>query len=285
MSIHDLPATPPWDWPPDADAEILAVLRNRDALTSERLLAAELAGDLIVMNDSLAELLLRILRSPDEPETLRAQAAISFGAALEEAHIEGYDDRDAPAVTRPMLEQAKEALRNTHQDPAIPKEVRRSALEASARAQEPWHAGAVQAAYHDGDQEWKLTAVFCMRFVQGFDAEIVEALESDDSDVLYEAVLAARDQGVPDAWPHVRALVLAAASGEALLPDDPDAERSLLVAAMHAVAVIRPLEASETLSGIIESDDEELSEAALEALDMVQGLWDEDEDDDGPTWH
>ena len=69
MRMHDLAAMPPWDWPPTAAADILVALEDRDALTSERLLAAELAGDLIVMNDDLAEELLRILQSPDGDRT------------------------------------------------------------------------------------------------------------------------------------------------------------------------------------------------------------------------
>ncbi|MFC1661241.1 hypothetical protein ACFL3S_07275 [Gemmatimonadota bacterium] len=287
MTMHELAATPPWDWPSDVDAEILAALRNREALPAERLLAAELAGDLIVMNDSLAKELLRILGSQDEPEDLRGQAAIAFGAALEEAHLDGIDDRESPSVSEPLLEQAKDALRSSYEDPGISKDVRRRALEASVRAPEPWHPGAVLAAYRDGDLAWRLTAVFCMRFVEGFDEEIVEALESGEADILYQAVLAAGDRIVPDAWPFVRNLVLTAASGEVLLPDDPDADRDLLVAAIHAVARIRPLEASETLSGIIDSDDEDLSEVALEALDMVHGAWDDEdeEDEEEPTWH
>jgi hypothetical protein len=286
MAIHDLAARLPHDWPSDVDAEILATLKDREALPFDRLLATELAGDLIVMNDSLAEELLRILGSQDEPETLRGQAAISFGAALEEAHLEGIDDRYSPCVSGPMLNRAREALRSHYRDPGVPKEVRRRALEASVRAPEPWNAGAVRAAYRDSDREWRLTAVFCMRFVEGFDEGIVEALESDDPDILYQAVLAAGGWGVPDAWPFVRRMVLTAASGGVLLPDDPDADRSLLVAAMDAVASIRPLEAAETLSGIIDSDDEDLSEAAPDALEMVQGSWDEDEDFEGePTWN
>lgn len=69
------------------------------------------------------------------------------------------------------------------------------------------------------------------------------------------------------------------------MPGEDDAERDLLIAAVHAVAFIRPLEAANTLSEIIESDGEDLSGAALEALDMVQGLEDDEAYDDEPTWH
>jgi hypothetical protein len=284
--MHDLAEIAPWDWPPDADARILAVLRDREALSSERILAAQMAGDLIVMNDTLAEELLRIFESPDEADNLRGQAAVAFGAALEEAEIEGFDDRDSPSVSEPILQRAKEALRFGYEDPESPKEVRRRALEATVRAPEPWHAAATRTAYHSEEAEWRLTAVFCMRFVDGFDDEIVEALESEDPDILYQAVLAAGDRVVPGAWPLVRRMVLILAEGGLLLPDDPEADRDLAVAAIQAVAHIRPLEASETLSEIIDLDDEDLSEVALDALDMVQGLWDDDDEYDGDTtWH
>jgi tetratricopeptide (TPR) repeat protein len=289
MRMHTLAEIPPWEWPVDANDDILRVLADVESPEAERLLAAELAGDLTVMNDVLAEELLRILASPGEPETLRARAAISLGPAVEEGEIGGFEEPDILAVTEGVLRRAKASLRELYHDPEIPKKVRRCALEASVRAPEPWHPGAIRAAFHDPDPEWRLTAVFCMRFVQGFADEIVEALGDDDTEVLYQAVCAAADQGVDGAWPYVRRLVLAAASGALIVPDDPDAEWSILLAAMNAVASIRPLEAHETLSGLVESDDEEISEAAIEVLDMVEGLWmDEDEDDygeDEPTWH
>jgi hypothetical protein len=299
MDMHALGAIPPWEWPADAKDAILAVLRDEEAPAEERLLGAELAGDLVVMDDELAEELLRILTDPREPEDFRATAAISLGPALEEAEIPEFDDLDAAAVSEPVIGRAKSALRDCYRDPSTPKQVRRLALEASVRAPEPWHAGAVRAAYHDGDREWKLTAVFCMRFVRGFDDEVVEALGSDDAEILYEAVCAARDQEVEGAWPHVRHLVMAASRGAPLLPDDPDAEWSLLLAAMNAVANIRPMEAHDTLAGLVDSDDEAIAEAAMEVLDMVEAFWmaddeeDEEDEDDltwsedpgDPTWH
>jgi tetratricopeptide (TPR) repeat protein len=285
LDMHTLAGTPTFDWPADAGEHILAVLRDRGAPESERLLATELAGDPVVLDDFLVEELLRILAGATESETLRCRAAIALGLALEESELDGLEEPDAPPVTERLLLRAKASLRDLYHDPEIPKEVRRCALEASVRAPEPWHPGAVRAAYHDGDQDWKLSAVFCMRFIPGFDEEIVEALDIDDVDVLYQAVCAAAAHGVDGAWSQVQQLIQAAASGAPILPDDPDAEWSLLLAAMDALVSIRPLEAAETLSGLIESDDEELSEAALEALDLVYGYWDMDEGDDDTTWH
>lgn len=285
MDMHTLAGIPAFDWPSDAAERIMEVLHDRGAPQSERLLAAELAGDPTVLNDGLVEGLLQILTGAAEEETLRSRVAISLGVALEEGEIFGFEDPDGPQISEDRLLQAKASLRDLYRDPGIPKALRRSALEASVRAPEPWHAGAVRAAYHDGDPDWKLSAVFCMRFIPGFEDEIVEALDTDDAGILYQAVCAAGAHSVDGAWPQIRHLIKVASSGAPILPDDPDRDWSLLRAAMDAVVSIRPLEAADTLSDLIDSDDEAVSEAAMEALDYAYGSWDMDEEDDDTTWH
>ena len=285
MRMHKLAATPSWDWPPDVDAEILAVLNDRRSLQSERVLAAELAGDPVVMNDAVAENLIRILESDEEPESLRSQAAISFGPLLEESEIQEYEEDNPLTVSPGTLERAKRTLRTCVQDSTAPKLLRRRALEAAVRSDAPWHGKAVRAAYRNSDPEWKLTALFCMRYVPGFGPQIIETLESGDPDLLHEAVGAAGDQGLNDAWPHIRALVDAGAAGAEILPEDPEGSRSLLVTAMHAVAAIRPQDAAGALQDIVDSEDEELSEAALDALAWLHAFWDDPELGEEPTWH
>jgi hypothetical protein len=151
--------------------------------------------------------------------------------------------------------------------------VRRRILEASVRAPQDWHREAVHAAYSSEDEAWKLTGVFSMRFVRGFDAQILEALNSINPDIHYQAVCAAGNWELDAAWPHIAALVTA---------DKTD--KPLLLAAIEASASIRPLEASEILSVLTNSDDEEIVEAVFEALTLAGGtLEDEDfdkEDDD-----
>lgn len=51
------------------------------------------------------------------------------------------------------------------------------------RAPEQWHQNAIRAAYSNGDKEWILTAVFSMRWVRGFDDQILEALKSGDAEI------------------------------------------------------------------------------------------------------
>ena len=53
---------PPWDWPGDAGKKFHEVLIDRQANETDRLIAAELAGDLTVINDELADALTAIIR-------------------------------------------------------------------------------------------------------------------------------------------------------------------------------------------------------------------------------
>ena len=156
-------------------------MRNRQADESDRLLAAELAGDFTVVNDELADALLSILRSDDEPDALRAQAAISFGPALETADEGTFDgDPEEAPITDDTFIKIKRVLQGLFMDIDVPKEVRRRVLEAAVRAPQDWHRPAISSAYTNSDPEWKLSAVFCMRFVRGFDDQISEALDSED---------------------------------------------------------------------------------------------------------
>lgn len=56
-----------------------------------------------------------------------------------------------------------------------------------------------------------------MRFVRGFEDQILEALDNANPDIHYEAVIAAGDWGIDDAWPHVPALVTSERTDKALL--------------------------------------------------------------------
>jgi len=71
MDLKTLLDTPPWDWPKDAGRMFRKILINQRADESDRLVAAELAGDFTVINDDLADALLAVVGSADEPEQLR----------------------------------------------------------------------------------------------------------------------------------------------------------------------------------------------------------------------
>jgi hypothetical protein len=190
--------------------------------------------------------------------------------------MDGFEDPDDVPITEPMFRKIQGTLHKLYMDTQTPKEVRRPVLEASVRAPEKWHKNAVAAAYGSDDGDWKLTAVFCMQFIRGFDKQILESLKSQNPVIHYHAVCAAGNWGIDAAWPHIAALVTSE-----------ETEKELLLAAIEAAVFILPDKASEILSPLLESDDEDIVDAAYEALAMAGEIHEDEEDDDeGPkTFH
>lgn len=270
MNLKLLKNTPPWEWPTNAGKVLLDALRDARVTEADRLIAVELAGDLCAVNDELVEALLGVLRKGSNTDDLRAAAAIALGPVLEHADTEGFDDGDEVPITEGVFADIQASLRKLHGDATVPKEVRRRILEASVRAPQEWHAGAVRAAYASDDESWRLTAVFCMRFIRGFDKQILQALGSTHTAIHFEAVQAAGAWGIDAAWPHVAALVAS-----------PKTHKRLLLAAIDTVAAIRPKEAAEALEELTESSDEDIAAAAYEAITMAMadGVSGDDEEE------
>ena len=110
MDLKTLLDTPPWDWPGDAGRTFWRILTDPRSKESDRLVAAELAGDFTVINDELADTLVTIASSADEPEQLRARAAISLGPVLEQADTDGFEDPDDVPVTENTFHTIQESL-------------------------------------------------------------------------------------------------------------------------------------------------------------------------------
>lgn len=274
MDLKTLIDTPPWDWPTEAGKMFQEILNDGQAPESDRLVAAELAGDSTVMDDDLADVLMAIIRRADEPEKLRARVAISFGAVLEQADTDGFEDPDNVPISERTFRNIQDTIHRLYLDNSTPKEVRRRILEASVRATENWHQNAIRAAYASGDKDWMLTAVFSMRWVRGFDNQILEALKSTDPEIHYQAVNAAGNWELDAAWPRIVALL-----------NDVGTPKPLLLAAITAAASIRPQEAAEILIDLVDSVDEEIAEAADEAIAMSEPIPDEvDDEDDTGEW-
>lgn len=266
--IHDMP---PWDWPEDAGRIFKDILDDRSADPSERLPAAEMAGNLVVMDNELAKALIAVVDNNDEMEEMRSRAVISLGPALEHAEIYEFDDAEDIVLSEEVFQKVQALLRKIYYDAGVPKEVRRRVLEAAVRAPLDWHSAAVRAAFVGDDEDWRLTAVFCMRFIKGFDKQILESLESVSPDIQYEAVCAAGNWGVKAAWPHVDALLRAEST-----------DKSLLLAAIDAASGIGLPEAVEIILDFTDSDDDDIVDAAHEALAMIgiDSLDDEYEEED-----
>jgi hypothetical protein len=273
MDLKTLTDTPPWDWPEDAGDLLLETLIDNHACGSDRLIAAELAGDSPVMNDELAKALLAIVGTCDETDELRAQAAVSLGPVLEQSDLDGFDDLDDLPITEQTYHTIQDLLHKLYHDETNSKELRRRILEAAVRAPQDWQTSAVRAAYSSGDRDWMLTAVFAMSRVPGFDDQILEALDSTDTEIHIEAVNAAGVRELNAAWSHVVGLVVS-----------PSTPKLLLLAAIEAVGNIRPREAGEILADLANSRDEEIAEVASETISMAQamsGEADENVNEDG----
>jgi len=260
---------PPWEWPENSEQILTGVLRDASADTSDRLLAAELAGELPASMDELADALLSIVQSGDEPGELRAMAAIALGPTLENTYLSDFDDPYDETITEGMFTRVNESLHKLYMDSTVPEEVRRRILEGSVRAPQEWHRDAVRAAYASGKDNWRLTAVFCMRYVKGFEDQVLEALQDEDPDMLYEAVCAAGNWHLDAAWPRLTALL---ASEET--------DRDVLFAVIEAVTDIRPREAGVVLVDLADSEDEEITEAATEAMVLAEDYPDDFDLDD-----
>lgn len=272
MDLETLKELAPWDWPEETRQVLLDALRDDGLVQSDRMIAVELAGNFVVVNDELAAELLAIVDDARAPENLRTRAAIALGPALESGEADGFDeDYGAPISERCFLD-IQEALREVFQDSEVPKEVRRRVFEALVRAPQDWHNEAIRKAYASEDEDWKLTAVFAMEFVRGFDEEILDALESENDEIEYQAVCAAGARELDAAWPRVAGIVQSGCD-----------DKALLLAAIEAVACIRPRECGVILVDLIDDDDEDIVEAAHEAMAMADGLAGldvEDEDDE-----
>lgn len=267
--LRELDSALPWDWPEDAADTLIKILRDRNETASDRLVAAELAGEYVVVNDEIVDELLKVLTSDAEPEDLRGQAAISLGPALEAADTDGFDDPDAAPITEDTFKKILVVLPQVYADTNAPKLVRRRVLEAAVRAPQEWQKDAVRSAYADGDPEWKLSAVFGMGCLQGFEAEILESLNNADSEIVYEAVRAAGNWEIEAAWPKIKKILL-----------DGTAEKPVVLAAIEAATAIRVEEVPDLVKDLLDSDDEEIAEAASDAVAMTEGSLEDEEGED-----
>lgn len=269
MDLKILADTPPWDWPADTDQTLLRILGDKQQDESDRLLAAKLAGDYTVINDELADRLLSMVLSNEEPEGVRARAAISLGPALAAAHMDMFEDPEEVSISEHLFHKIQASLRKGYMDAHTPKEVRRRILEGSVRAPEDWHQAAIREAYLSDDPDWRLTAVFGMQYVGGFNAEILEALSSQNEDIQYHAVRASGNWEVAEAWPHIQRLLTSELT-----------EKELRLAAIEAAAGICPQEIEAAFFDLTLSDDQDIVDAAHEAMAMCGCFPDDDFEDD-----
>ena len=173
----------------------------------ERLLAVRLASEGLVDCDDVAAVVVGILQDRNASEELRGHAALSLGPALEYGDMLGFDEPQDLMLSEACFQQVTALLQRLYFDAETPALVRRCVLEAAVRAPADWQRDAVQAAYTHEERDWRVTAVFCMRFIRGYEREIIKLLKSPDSDIHFHAIRAARNWEIDAAWSHLVSLV------------------------------------------------------------------------------
>ncbi len=266
MELNRLANIPPWEWPEDAAGSLLGVIDNPRADVADRKLAAQLAGDISVINDTLADALLAVAGRAGEPDELRESAAISLGAVLEYADTMEFEDVDDILISEHAFRRIQDGLHRLFKDKGLPVDVRRRILEASVRAPRDWHPEAVREAYESKDPAWQLTAVFCMGYVHGFKKQILESLNSKIRNIRYHAICAAGNWEIAEAWPKVVGII-----------ENEKKDKEMLLAAIDAVVGIRPQDAAAVLGPLLHSSDEDIVEAVHESLSMAEVIMENDE--------
>ena len=239
---------------------LVGALRHPDA--SVRLRTLEQA--VYEADDELAEELMRLLLE-DPSEEVRARVPIALGPTLELCWDEIVDGRLPPPsdwgsapLTQKVYDRLIETLRRLYLDGTTPELVRRRVLEGAVRSPQPWQEKATAAAFGSEQESWRITAVFCMGHLRGFDDQIVEAFDSGSEAVRCEAIRAAGRRGVKRL-----------AGALVALAGDPGADLDERVAAIEALPSFELPGTSDLLEELTADPEEAIAEAAEEALDDV----------------
>jgi len=258
--------------------QLLSELTDPDEETR----AAAIEELALEMDDETAQALLDIAAS-DAAEETRARAIVALGPEIEECGTDYMEDaidfgpETGPPVSRETFAAIVARIRGLYFDEKQPKLVRRRAFEVLIRDPQPWHREAIQKHFASADEEWRLTAVFAMGHITGFEREIAAAVETAEEPLLFEAVRAAGQMEVSAAAPRIRAL---AASH--------DADLDLRIAAIYALPHV-DRDSFELLESLEQSRNRDIAEAAADAVqelriftDTGEDEDDEDEDDEEP---
>jgi len=187
----------------------------------------------------------------DESHEARAAAASALAHFAELAEEGKLIERDAALVRNALLG----ALEDSEEEAAV----RRRALEAIARLSHPDVADWIRWAYRSGDPLLRQSAVYAMgRTSDPVWLPVIEGeFGSSVAAMRFEAANAARELADPKTLPHLHGLVT---------DDDPQ----VALAAVQAIGGIGGAAARKLLKHYVDEGDATLSEAAQEALRVLE---------------
>ena len=243
----------------DADEGVRAIAREELALA---------------MDDEIARAFLDIASS-DADEEIRADVIVGLGPIIDEAGIDYGDGEEfefeaelGPGITQETFGTIVREIRELYESEAQPKLIRRRAMEVLVRDPRPWMAAEIRRHFAGDDQQWKMTSVFAMGYLRGFDDEIAATVSSERDLLLYEAVRSAGRMQVAAAAPRIRELAASEST-----------ESDLRLAAIDALPSVDP-DCRELLETLKHSSDAEVADSAAAALEELNMFETSDEDDD-----
>jgi len=221
-------------------------------LKDESSLTRSAAVDLLWDDESVAtmRLLLNLVRTDDSPN-VKARALVALGKFI---LLGEYEE-----IPELIAHEAQELAFETHNDTSQPLEVRRRALEALSNSSHPQKDKLIQSAYHSPEHLFKVSAIFAMGRTcdEKWEDIILDELNSEDNELVYEAVRACGEIGLSSS---VRQL------GQLLLDDD----REIQMMVIWSLGEIGGQQAVDILSVYEENvEDEDLLEATEDALGVA----------------
>lgn len=207
---------------------------------------------------SLGPLLLKMMES-DPDVKVRSAAAAALGQFIYLGELEEIPEN--------LLHRIEEKLLQLTMDAGEAKLLRRRALEAMGFSSRPEINNLIRAAYNNDDPEWLVTALFAMgRSANAiWIPSVMDMLDSDNEEVLFEAVRAAGELEAAIARKRLLRIVRKQPEGS-----------EIRMAGIWALSKIGGEKVRDTLEALLESseDDDEIDllEDALENLQFTEGF-------------
>jgi hypothetical protein len=188
----------------------------------------------------------------DSGAAVRAAATTALGRFILLGELGDLPEQDTVA--------AQEIAIRLLQDPNEPVEVKRRALEAIANCSHPIVPGAIEAAY-ESDEHWmRVSSLYAIgrSCDERWESIVLEALETDDAEMRYEAARAAGELEIAEAVPLLGRLLL-------------DNDREILEVVVWSLGEIGGKEAIRILEALAETAEETEDDDLMEAVEDAIG--------------
>ena len=237
-------------------------------LEDESELIRSASVDLLWDNESVEtmRLLLNLIQQ-DESPSVKARALVGLGKFI---LLGEYEE-----IPELIAYEAQQLAYDLHTDPKQTLEVRRRALEAVSNSSHPQKDKLIRSAYDSDEHLLKVSSLFAMGRTcdEKWEDFLLEELDSDDNELIYEAVRACGEIGLSSS---VRQL------GKLLLDDDREIQLMVIwslgeIGGQHAVDILTTFEEN--------IDDDDLLDAIEDALGVASfsstgSMFNFDSDDD-----